>query len=150
MLFVNFKVLVMPSISQAQGIGYEIVRNSLIAYDQLGVIYAAAYANFDVGGYAWAKLAGAPTEPDVTRDALLARLKEPAIERKIPADGRRALEEVIKAAEDDSLMFDVANAYTSDAPPKPLGKPLLLEFSWDAIWVLSDPEQRRRAAGALS
>lgn len=149
-LMVQFHALVLASSAQNQGVGFQLVRNALIAYDHLHVAYAAAYANFDVGGYSWAKLAGAPTSPDIVRRELLERLAVPRIAALFSDDERRVLEAVIRNAQDDTLMFDLANVFTDTPASRSLGKPLLLGFSWDALWVIGDPEQRERTKGALA
>lgn len=148
-LMVNFQAMLVPSAQQRRGHGSESVRNSLIAYDLLGVRYVSAYANFDIGGFAWAKLAGAPTNPDLVRSELLTRLQEPEIIMKLTSAGCDTLAQVVRDAHDDTIMLDVALSVSSDAPAIPLGERLLLGFRWDAIWDLTDLAQRRRVEGAL-
>lgn len=144
-LMVEFKLLVLSADLRDRRLIRTALKNAAIAYDDLGVEYCSTYANFDVGGYAWAKLGAMPAHPSQCRADLLARLAQsPGYD----AAQRHALETLIRTATDETLMFDVAAA--TDDLSTPLGKPLLMNYSWSAIWVMDHVEQRARVAGALS
>lgn len=122
-------------------------RNSLIAYDDINVRFVTAYANYHNGGYTWAKLAGRSISPDVERATLLERLPGVAKTHNYAERDIRALENLIKFAPDESLMYELACSASREGVA--LGKPLLVVHSWEAFWDLADETHRRQIAEAL-
>jgi hypothetical protein len=137
-LMVDFGLMALEPGSQAKGFATSTLRNALIAYDELDVTYVSAYANFDIGGYTWAKLAGIPISPDAYRTSLLARLNAAEFAH-LPELARANLERVIRTAQDDTLIFYVTPAHGSGpmwaallhrsglAPPTPCRSPGALQ-----------------------
>jgi hypothetical protein len=66
-LYVEFKLLALETTLQNKALTRTALRNAAIVYDDLGVDYCIAYANFDIGGYAWAKLGAMPADPEDCR-----------------------------------------------------------------------------------
>ncbi|HEV7229129.1 hypothetical protein [Brevundimonas sp.] len=146
-LAVGFEMLVLPGRLQAKGLLRAALRNAALVFDELSVDYCSAYANFDVGGYAWAKLGAAPLFPDTCRTDLLARLDALTEKGQFDLTQRARLEFLVRESPSDSLMHEVAHA--TDATGKPLGKVLLLGYKWDALWRIDDSEHRARVMEAL-
>lgn len=132
---------------QNSGLGRRMFRNSLIAYDKLGVGFVTAYANYHNGGYTWAKLGGRSMDADQDRAALLGQWPSVAGREKFSDRDIFALERLLKTAPDESLMYDIACA--ANQKGQPLGKPLLVSHSWDVFWDLKDQAHRDLIAKAL-
>ncbi|MFC5372836.1 hypothetical protein ACFPIF_09750 [Brevundimonas faecalis] len=145
-LTVHFELLVLESLLQGQRLTRTALRNAAVVYDHLGVARCRAYANFDIGGYAWAKLGTCPENPARVRAELKDRLDQ-AGDAFTPYE-REMLRRLIDAASAQTLMRDLASAVGAD--DKPLGRPLLIGYSWSASWDLQDVAQRRRVTEALS
>lgn len=45
---------------QQTGAGWAAIRNALLVADQVGLTHVTAYANYEIGGYAWSRLGGIP------------------------------------------------------------------------------------------
>lgn len=144
----SFDLYSLPSHLQNTGHSKRMFRDLLIICDRLGVAFIVAYANFEIGGYTWAKMAARATEPELHRQLLLKRLADRVAKGLIPAESQIPLETLIKSAPMGQLMYDIACSASRDG--QPLGKPLLLGHSWDAFWDLSDPGHRSMISEALS
>lgn len=145
-LFVEFKLLALESALQNKTLTKTALRNAAIVYDHLKVDYCIAYANFDIGGYAWAKLGAAAQAPETCRVDLKRRLA--TLQTTYSAEELDHLDRLLSDAAPQDLMFEVACA-TLDGQ-RPLGKPMLMGYMWNAIWRVTDSSQRSRIAGALS
>ncbi len=119
--------------TQGQGIAKNVLRDSLKAYERLGVDYITTDANLDVGGYAWAKFGFVATEP-LRYARQLERLID---ERTFTAQEKDALHAVItKYQNDPQLPWHVADTVNGD---KRIGKQLMLKTDWEAKLSLHDP-----------
>lgn len=145
-LYVEFKLLALETTLQNRALTRTALRNAAIVYDFLKVDYCIAYANFDVGGYAWAKLGAMADAPETCRTDLTKRLADKAT--TYSREEYDHLARLIADASPQTLMFDLACA-TLDGETA-LGKPLLMGYMWSAIWQVADSSQRARIAGALS
>jgi len=129
------------------GLGKKMFRNSLIAYDSIGVLFVTAVANYYNGGYTWAKLAGRVFDPAAERIRLRERLDLIAKVEKFSQRDILALENLIKETPDEDLMREIACCASPSGAP--LGKALLVGHSWEVFWDLSDNRHRSQIAEAL-
>lgn len=146
-LNVDFRMLVLPEHLQAKSLLRTALRNAAIVYDELGVEYCSAFADFDIGSYAWAKLGAAPLDPETCRIDLSSRLDDLTRRGRYTASERAKLEILVRDTPSDALMHEVASA--TDAGGQSLGKDLLLGYKWDALWRVNDSEHRTRVMEAL-
>ncbi|MBO9501077.1 hypothetical protein [Brevundimonas sp. A19_0] len=146
-LKVNFELLALAGHLQDNGRTKVALRNAAVVYDYLNVAYCAAFADFDIGGYAWARLGAFPVDAEQCRLDLLKRLEAMAKRGGCTVAQKRELENLVRETPSEVLMYDLARTVDNG---QALGKILLLGYKWDAIWRVTDEAQRARVIGALT
>lgn len=121
------------------GAARRMMRASVEIYDRLGVGRITVHANIDVGGYVWAKLGFAATDPAHIRAELAEALKDnPGC--VIFAEANRVANE----SSDDDLMYNLARLEIEGLHS--CGKSLLRGADWYGHATLKDPRHRARLA----
>jgi GNAT superfamily N-acetyltransferase len=146
-----------PSV-QGHDIGKRLLSNQIDAYRRMGMGQVEAYANVDVGGYAWSKYGFVPDSLDTWRDvgkdvdtrmAEMSKRKGSLVYGRIGATDRRNVSAMLRA-DDPHMIWNIADLDTpagaNDARGKPmtLGKALLLGQGWTGkLDMTSDAAMRR-------
>lgn len=121
------------------GAARRMMRASVEIYDRLGIGRITVHANIDVGGYVWAKLGFAATDPAHIR-AELAEALEDDPGSVIFTEANRVADE----SDDDDLMYNLARLEIEGLYS--CGKSLLRGAHWYGHATLKDPRHRARLA----
>jgi hypothetical protein len=125
-------------------------RNAILLYHGMGVTRVDAYANFERGGYVWAKLGAAPIDSGVERRNLKDRLDDLAGMKNswlTPMDIAQ-IAALIGSPNDLTLMHGLARLKTPSG--RRIGRRFLLGHSWDARWDLENKKQQDMIIGGLT
>jgi hypothetical protein len=140
-LIVHHEALLIPKAMQGAGVAKDILRDSMDAYQAMGVSEIQTYADLEVGGYAWAKFGFKAEDPLSLSENVKTELRR----RNIPLNGpeREAVRSVIeKYAEDPKLPWHLAGIVGANG--RQIGKEILMQEPWDARLDLHDPESMAR------
>lgn len=140
-LFVHFDGLFMRNDFQLRGHATAMLKNLALVFDRLDVHHVLTYANCEVGGYAWARMAARAYEPDLHRGLLGQHVEDLVRRGTLSTADAEVLNTLIKESPDDRLMYAVAGARSENGTR--IGRDLLLGYGWEAFWDLSDGEHRR-------
>ena len=116
------------------GYGKKFLKNSIDAYQDMGVDKVETLANIDVGGYAWAKYGYLPTEEGLK--SIKKHINHKVIWPDEEGPGSKFLEKFLESNDPKSL-WALADC-KADFNGKPLGKSVLLGSSWEGELNLKD------------
>ena len=132
----------LPEDSRARGFAKRLVRNLVIAYDELGVRHVDIFAGLENGGYTWAKLGARAKDPALQLECLKDRLSKSIEAGRIPRAYEQLIIDELSVASGADLMYRAATLRTEDGGGFDFGKELLVGHSWEGYWDLRDSTLR--------
>lgn len=126
--------------AQGKGLSKTLMRNQMAVYGHLGIREIRMHANFEVGGYAWARYGFLPDDADWQRirEGIEDDLGSAALAGASP-NLKAALTDIL-ADEDPRGVWQLA-ALTEEINGVPAGKHFLIGSDWHGYMDLTDTEQ---------
>lgn len=143
---------------QRQGIAKRFARNAYIVFNDLNVDRVKVHANWNGGGYAWAKLGAVPEDVAVVRSELLKHAGSLLALNRITAGTHAEFVQLVSLnSNPDALLLRVAESESPNGHGQLrtiggdlLGRHILLPSTWDGIWDFRSSARRAAIESALS
>lgn len=139
--------LSLNSDAQGSGIGKDLLRNQVDAYNKMGLNSVDLYANIDVGGYAWAKYGFLPDEKGLQAAQSHMNDRLVGMVRQGLDPGTTAALKPLINSKDPKSVWAISDITKPGPDGMPIGKKLLMDSGWNGTLDLKDPESMERFNG---